>query len=77
MAERITHKKREIEVRSPEGGIDGQGNEPGEEHCLYVDGDLVPTERHDSGGFWTQRLPYMEFESLTELGQALVDHSQV
>lgn len=75
--ERVTHKRRKIEVRAPEGGFTGRGNEPGEAHGLYVDGVYVPTERQASGRFWTHRLPYAEYESLTDLGKALIDNSQV
>jgi len=76
-AEQVTYKERNIEVRAPEGGVPGRGNEPGEAHGLYVDGQFVPTERHAAGRYWTHRLPYQDFESLTDLGRALIDHDEV
>jgi hypothetical protein len=75
--ERITHKERNIVVRVPEGGIPGRGNEPGDAHGLFIDGQYIATERHSSGRFWTHRLPYQDFESLADLGKALIDHDEV
>lgn len=73
----VTHKKRKIDVRMPEGGLAGRGNEPGEAHGLFVDGQYVATERHPSGRFWTHRLPYGDYGSLEDLGKALIDNEAV
>ena len=72
----VTHKKRRIEVRDLEEG-GGTGAEPGEARGLYVDGMFIPTRREPSGRFWTHRLPYDQFDSLTDLGKALVDYQEV
>lgn len=73
----VTHKKRRIEVRGVEEGESGDLREPGEARGLYVDGAYVPTSRRPSGRYWTHRLPYQEFESLTDLGKSLIDHQEV
>jgi hypothetical protein len=47
-----------------------------DEEALYLDGEHVATEvRHYEDGrrFWTPQLPYQDFSSLTELGEALID----
>jgi hypothetical protein len=73
----VTHKKRRIEVRGVEEGETGDLAEPGEVRGLYVDGTFIPARRQPSGRFWTHRLPYTEFDSLTELGKALIDQQEV
>lgn len=73
----LTHKKRRIEVRGVEKGGGASLAEPGEASGLYIDGDFVPTVRRSSGGFWTHRLPYEEFDSLADLGKALVDYQEI
>ena len=75
--ERKTHKKRKLVVRTPEGGHRGRGTEPGEAAGLYVDGSYVPTERRPSGRFWVRLLPHTEFDSLGELGAALIERRLV
>ena len=70
-------KKRKLVVRTPEGGHRGRGTEPGEAAGLYVDGSYVPTERRPSGRFWVRLLPHTEFDSLGELGAALIERHLV
>ncbi len=72
-SDRVTHKKRKIEVRQTD---EEERTGAGEDLALYIDGDYVPTRRHPSGRFYTHRLPYTEYESLTELGKDLIDKSQ-
>jgi len=72
--EQKSYKKHKLVVRLPEGGFVGRGTDAGEAHGLFVDDQFAPTERHEATGrFWTRELPYQDYESLIELGQALID----
>lgn len=72
--ERREYEGIEIVVRSaeaPGGHAEEEAGPPG----LFVDGRPVAASVSESTGrLWHWRLPYREFESPIELGEAIVDH---
>jgi hypothetical protein len=49
--------------------------EPERAPGLYINGQLVPTTTtRETRRQWTYLLPYQEFDSLMEMGKAVVDH---
>lgn len=66
------YKGRTIAVRTPESPADAIG---AEEPALFVD-DQYQLASYEPGSqrYWSYKLPYLDFPSLNELGQALVDH---
>lgn len=46
-----------------------------EAESLYIDDHQIPTTRSEgSGQYWTYLLPYQEFATLQEMGEAIVDN---
>lgn len=65
LEQRVPCRGVELIVRAPE--------EDPEAALLYLDGRLIPTMANPgTGRVWTTMLPYQEFDSLLDLGEAVV-----
>ncbi|HEV2087153.1 MAG TPA: hypothetical protein VGR21_02460 [Cryptosporangiaceae bacterium] len=69
-----TPEPDEASEARPEEPQPESGPQPGSS-ALYVDDQLIPTRADTPGRHWTRFLPYEEFDSLTSLGEAVVDHA--
>jgi hypothetical protein len=72
------YKGRELRVKTPEGEPSAAAEaarDAREAAGLYIDGEyIVSTYTDATGRYWNYQLPYLDYPSLIELGEALIDH---